>query len=132
MVAGGAALSSSAGSQAAGERVLCRLQDIPDGQSRGFLPVEREDRLFVVRRGESVRVYINSCPHNWRPLEFAQDRFLSADGREIVCYAHGAHFSIDTGVCTAGICEGEALIPVPVRVEDGNILIPLELPQRPE
>ncbi len=132
MVAGRPALKSGVGSSGVQERVLCRLHDIADGHSRGFLPVGREDRLFVVRRGDGVRVYVNSCPHNWRPLDFAQDRFLSADGREIVCYAHGAHFSIDTGVCTAGVCEGEALIPVPARVEDGNILIPLELPQLPE
>jgi nitrite reductase/ring-hydroxylating ferredoxin subunit len=114
------------------ERALCRLEEIQDGHARGFLPHNREDRLFAVRRGQQVRVYINSCPHNWRPLDFAQDRFLSADCRDIVCYAHGAHFSIDTGECTAGVCLGEFLIPVPVRVEGGIILIPLELPQVPE
>ena len=111
---------------------LCRLEEIPDGHARGFLPHKREDRLFAVRRGQQVRVYINSCPHNWRPLDFAQDRFLSADCREIVCYAHGAHFSIDTGECTAGVCLGEFLIRVPARVANGMILIPLELPQAPE
>jgi nitrite reductase/ring-hydroxylating ferredoxin subunit len=114
------------------ERVLCRLEDIPDGHARGFLPHNREDRLFAVRLGQQVRVYINSCPHNWRPLDFAQDRFLSADRQEIVCYAHGAHFSIDSGECTAGVCLGDSLIPVPARVEDGIILIPLDLPQAPE
>jgi len=117
---------------AAGERVLCRLQDIPDGQARGFLPLNREDQLFVVRRGATVKAYVNSCPHNWRPLDFAQDRFLSADGRDIVCYAHGAHFSIDTGQCTDGVCIGQCLIAVPARIEDGMILIPTELPQIPE
>lgn len=115
-----------------GERVLCRLQDLPDGQSRGFLPRQREDRLFAVRRGDVVRVYVNSCPHNWRPLDYAQDRFLSPDGREIVCHAHGARFAIDSGLCTAGACEGQSLISVPARVEDGMILIPLDLPQLPE
>jgi nitrite reductase/ring-hydroxylating ferredoxin subunit len=114
------------------ERILCRLQDIPDGHARGFNPVNREDRLFAVRRGSAVRVYLNSCPHNWRPLDFAQDRFLSADGHDIVCYAHGAHFSIDTGECTDGVCLGQFLITVPSRIEDGMILIPLELPQTPE
>jgi nitrite reductase/ring-hydroxylating ferredoxin subunit len=113
-------------------RALCRLDDIPDGNARGFLPVNHEDRVFAVRRGDSVRVYINLCPHNWRPLDYAPDRFLSGDGREIVCYAHGAHFAIDSGVCTAGVCEGESLIAVPARVENGIILIPLELPQLPE
>jgi nitrite reductase/ring-hydroxylating ferredoxin subunit len=117
---------------ASDERVLCRLQDIPDGRARGFLPLNRDDRLFVVRRGDCIRAYINSCPHNWRPLDYAQDHFLSADGREIVCYAHGAHFSIDSGQCTDGVCIGASLIPVPTRIDNGMILIPLELPQTPE
>jgi nitrite reductase/ring-hydroxylating ferredoxin subunit len=114
------------------ERALCRLEDIPDGRARGFLPVNRDDRLFVVRRGDRIRAYVNSCPHNWRPLDYAQDQFLSADGREIVCYAHGAHFSIDNGECIAGVCVGAFLIPVPARVDNGMILIPQELPQTPE
>jgi len=114
------------------ERILCRLEDIPDGHARGFMPVHREDRLFAVRRGERVHIYINSCPHNWRPLDFAQDQFLSGDGRQIICFAHGAHFSIDTGECIDGVCEGEFLIPVPSRVENGMIVIPLELPPTPE
>jgi nitrite reductase/ring-hydroxylating ferredoxin subunit len=117
---------------AASEQVLCRLEDIPDGHARGFLPLNRDDRVFAVRRGEQIRVYINSCPHNWRPLDYAQDHFLSADRREIVCYAHGAHFSIDSGECIAGVCLGQFLIPVPARVDNGMILIPRQLPQAPE
>ena len=118
--------------QSSDERVLCRLEDIPDGRARGFLPVNRDDRVFVVRRGDRIRAYVNSCPHNWRPLDYAQDRFLSADGREIVCYAHGAHFSIDSGECIDGVCVGAFLIPVPARVDNGMILIARELPQPPE
>ena len=112
--------------------MLCRLEDIPEGQSRGFLPHHRQDRLFAVRRAGTVRVYVNSCPHNWGPLDYAQDRFLSPDGSEIVCHAHGARFSIDSGHCTAGACEGQSLIAVPACIEDGMILIPLDLPQLPE
>jgi nitrite reductase/ring-hydroxylating ferredoxin subunit len=101
-------------------------------RARGFLPVNRDDRVFVVRRGERIHAYVNSCPHNWRPLDYAQDQFLSASGSEIVCYAHGAHFSIDSGECIAGVCMGQFLIPVPARVDNGMILIPRELPQPPE
>ena len=113
------------------ERILCRLEDIPDGRARGLLPLDRDDRLFVVRRGQRIDIYLNSCPHNWRPLDYAQDQFLSANGREIVCYAHGAHFSIDSGECIDGVCIGQFLIPVPSRVDNGMILIALELPQIP-
>jgi nitrite reductase/ring-hydroxylating ferredoxin subunit len=57
---------------------------------------------------------------------------LSANGSEIVCYAHGAHFSIDSGEYIDGVHMGRFLIPVPARVDNGMILIPLELPRAPE
>jgi hypothetical protein len=77
--------------------------------------------------GEPRRSAVRGPPRRSHP-----DQFLSADGREIVCYAHGAHFSIDSGECIAGVCVGAFLIPVPARVDNGMILIPLELPQTPE
>lgn len=113
------------------ERVLCRLIDIPDGHSRGFLRERRADKIFVVRRGERVYAYLNSCPHNWVPMDFRQDYFLNPDRSEIVCYAHGAHFSIESGLCTAGVCAGEYLIKVPARIENGEIVIPADLPRSP-
>lgn len=113
------------------ERILCRLEDIPDGKSKGFLPQRREDQIFAVRHGTQVFIYLNSCPHNWRPLDFARDRFLGGDDRDIVCYAHGAHFDIPNGHCTYGPCLNEELIKVPFRIEDGAIIIPLELPRIP-
>jgi len=111
---------------------LCALEDIPDGGARGFLPnARREDRLFAVRRGDRVHAYLNTCPHNWVRLEWAKDQFLAARGGDIVCFAHGAHFRVEDGVCHAGICEGEQLIQVPVTVVDGAVLVPAELPPAP-
>ncbi|MFT3763030.1 MAG: Rieske (2Fe-2S) protein [Pseudoxanthomonas sp.] len=107
-----------------GWRVLCRLEDMPDGAARGFMPDGRgEDRLFVVRRGPRVHAYLNSCPHNGVGLEYAKDRFLNADGSEIVCYVHGAHFAIEDGLCTFGPCHGEFLSALPVEVRDGEIRV---------
>lgn len=107
-----------------GTRPLCRLDEIPDGAARGFDPEGAgEDTVFAVRRGEKVHVYRNSCPHNRRPLEYLRHRFLSADGSTIVCYAHGAHFRIEDGVCTYGPCLGQALDEVPSRVEQGQVLV---------
>ncbi|MGH8230372.1 MAG: Rieske (2Fe-2S) protein [Steroidobacteraceae bacterium] len=112
--------------------MLCPLTEIADGQARGFVLVNREHRVFVIRRGEQVHAYLNSCPHNWRPLDYAPNRFLSADRSQIVCYAHGAHFAVDSGRCVSGVCLGASLIPVPARVDNGMILIPIELPRIPE
>ncbi|WP_229503628.1 Rieske (2Fe-2S) protein [Massilia putida] len=103
---------------------LCRLDQVPDGTARGFDPGGAgEDTVFVIRRGERVYAYRNSCPHNGRPLEYMRHRFLTHDGTQIMCYAHAARFGIEDGVCTHGPCLGAALDALPVRVEQGEIFL---------
>jgi nitrite reductase/ring-hydroxylating ferredoxin subunit len=112
----------------AAEQLLCELDDVPDGASRGLMRVGLNDRLCIVRQGDEVFVWLNDCPHEHRPMEYRQDRFLSADGQHLVCYAHSAHFDIRTGHCFAGPCTGQSLTRVPARVEDGKVWIPDALP----
>ncbi|MBU9641152.1 Rieske (2Fe-2S) protein [Burkholderia gladioli] len=109
-------------------QLLCPLASLPDGDSRGMLREGADDRLCVIRQGDQVFVWLNECPHEHRPMEYRQDRFLSGDGQHIVCYAHSAHFDMRTGECFAGPCVGQYLTKVPARVEDGNVWIPAELP----
>lgn len=109
------------------ERILCRLEDIPDGDSKGFSPAPGGfTGLFAVRRGDQVWVYVNSCPHVGLPLDPAPDRFLDAKRQVIICSAHGARFRIEDGLCTLGPCHGESLEAVPVRIKDGQVLVPAE------
>jgi nitrite reductase/ring-hydroxylating ferredoxin subunit len=106
------------------EVALCRLDEIPDGGARGFastLPGQRG--VFAVRRGARVHVYINWCPHAGAELEYAKDRFLSADGQRIICFAHGAHFAVETGACVGGPCAGLELQAVPTRVVEDVVLV---------
>ncbi|WP_322071441.1 Rieske (2Fe-2S) protein [Paraburkholderia bannensis] len=110
------------------ERLLCALDALPDGGARGMLREGLDDRLCVVRQGDDVFVWLNDCPHEHRPMEYRQDRFLSGDGQHIVCYAHSAHFDIRTGHCFAGPCTGRSLVKVPARVVNGEVWIPAELP----
>ncbi|MFT4190624.1 MAG: Rieske (2Fe-2S) protein [Comamonas sp.] len=108
---------------APGWHALCRLDELPDGGSRGLLRQGNEDRVFAVRQGGEVFVWRNDCPHNHRPLEYRQDAFLSGDGSHIVCYAHSAHFDIRSGHCFDGPCKGKALTPVPSALRDGVVWI---------
>jgi nitrite reductase/ring-hydroxylating ferredoxin subunit len=101
-------------------RPLCRLEDLPDGQSRGFAG------LFAIRQGERVYAYVNSCPHIGVPLDWAPHRFLTRDGRRIICAVHGAEFEIDTGVCIRGPCLGDRLEPVMIHIKDGTVLVPAD------
>ena len=106
-------------------RPLCRLDDIPEGGSRGFGPARGGfTGLFAVRRGGNVFVYVNCCPHIGTPLDWMPDRFLTADGARIVCATHGAEFGIEDGVCVRGPCLGAGLEPVMIQIKDGLILVP--------
>jgi nitrite reductase/ring-hydroxylating ferredoxin subunit len=108
-------------------RVLCRLDDIPEGGAKGFPPAPGGfTGLLAVRQGNAVLVYVNSCPHIGTPLDWTPDRFLSADGGRIVCATHGAEFRIADGVCIKGPCRGDRLEPVEVRIEDGTIFVPAD------
>lgn len=107
-----------------GAIALCRLDELQEGQARGFDPMgEGSDSLFALRRGDLVHLYRNSCPHLQVPLQYRKDRYLSADGQRIVCYAHGAQFLPDSGLCVYGPCLGQRLAALECRVEEGWLVI---------
>jgi nitrite reductase/ring-hydroxylating ferredoxin subunit len=103
---------------------LCRLDEIVDGTARGFaIAGALRDTMFVVRRGDCVRGWLNACPHvDGAPLAWRKDAYLSGDGRAIVCYGHGAVFDMNTGVCTKGPCIGQSLTPVDLEPDVDGIL----------
>ena len=90
---------------------LCRLADIPDGGGKGFWFGRDTDRfgVFLIRKGEDVVAYVNSCPHRGTPLDWLPDRFLDRGGRHILCATHGALFRIADGFCLSGPCVGARL-----------------------
>jgi nitrite reductase/ring-hydroxylating ferredoxin subunit len=106
-------------------RALGRVADIPDGGAKGFPPAPGGfTGLMAVRRGDSVYVYVNACPHIGTPLDWTPDRFLSADGQQIICATHGAMFRITDGECTQGPCRGDFLEAVAIQIKDGTIYVP--------
>lgn len=106
-------------------RRLCHLAELPDGGARGFDPLARgRDTLFAVRRGESVHVWVDRCPHHGTPMPWRKDAYLNAAGDRIVCAAHGALFEVDSGLCVQGPCLGDRLRPVPFTLNNhGELLL---------
>ena len=105
--------------------VLCRTEEIPDGEGKelvfgaGKWPL----RLFLVRRRDELFGYVNTCPHLHITLNYFPDRFTSHDRAFILCANHGALFQMDDGYCVSGPCAGQSLEPVPVVVQDGEVLL---------
>jgi nitrite reductase/ring-hydroxylating ferredoxin subunit len=104
---------------------LCALDDIPDGQAKGFERdgVGETGLFFVVRQGDRVYGYVNVCPHQFTPLDMLPDRFISKLTGNILCATHGAQFRVEDGVCVRGPCPGERLRPVAVTVADGQVFL---------
>jgi nitrite reductase/ring-hydroxylating ferredoxin subunit len=103
---------------------LCRLEEIPDGDSRGFDPLNTgQNTMLVVRQGGALYAWRDACPHiNGVPMAWRKDAYLNAGRDRIVCSAHGAQFDIATGLCTLGPCLGQSLEPVNILVAgDGTI-----------
>ena len=104
--------------------VLCRLDEIADPGAKGFDFRDGDDRFagFVVRVGERVQGWIDSCPHAGWPLAMF-DRYLTREKDLILCSGHGALFRLDDGVCVMGPCVGEALRPWPVEVAGAVVVV---------
>lgn len=103
---------------------LCRLDEIPDGGSNGFVaerPSGGRVGVIAVRRGDAVFLYENVCPHIGAPLDFTPGRFLCPEGTHILCSTHGAKFRIDDGFCIEGPCAGDTLTPLAGEVRDGTV-----------
>lgn len=48
---------------------------------------------------------------------------MSADGSKIICYAHGAQFLPQNGLCVYGPCIGERLTAVPWIEKGGWMMV---------
>ncbi len=101
---------------------LAQLSEIEDGAAKGIDSEDGRAGLILLRHGQTVRAFVNACPHQGTPLEIMPDRFLDATGRFLVCATHGARFRIEDGTCVAGPCLGASLVSVPIRVEGGQVL----------
>ena len=104
---------------------MATLDELDDPGSRGFQIGDGDwpFKGFVVRSGDTVVAYQNVCPHAGHPLNWQPDRFLTKDGKQIICASHGAVFEISSGECVAGPCPGRSLNAVTVDVRDGVVYV---------
>ena len=64
---------------------------------------------FVLRWGDTLYAFANSCPHWSVDLDFGTGDFYDAELDRIVCRNHGALFHPQSGFCEWGPCTGHSL-----------------------
>jgi nitrite reductase/ring-hydroxylating ferredoxin subunit len=106
-------------------RVLCRLDELAEGEARGFRPVDgAREEIFVVRKGRHVYAYWDACPHYGdTPMAWRTDAYLNAARNRIVCASHGAEFEIETGRCVRGAALGKSLKPAAIELTDTGDIV---------
>jgi nitrite reductase/ring-hydroxylating ferredoxin subunit len=91
------------------------------GESRS---VTVEGRPFLLlRRGETLLLYENRCPHTGETLDPMGGSVLGDGGELITCQRHGAQFLAGSGECVGGPCLGERLQPVAFTAVAGEIYL---------
>jgi len=109
--------------------LLARLDDIPAGNNGlevRFGEGELAFRVVLFRVADTVRAYVNECPHFQIALNFEPGVFCvyEIDGqRDLMCAHHTAMFHLLDGHCYDGPCAGDRLCGVDVCVEAGEVRI---------
>lgn len=104
---------------------LCRSDELINGAFSEMEAVVDGQRshLVATRHKGNARAWLNICPHQGRPLNWAPNRFLVDNQGQLVCAAHGAVFEPDQGICVSGPCLRAALTPVTLVERNANIYI---------
>ncbi len=105
---------------------LVHIDDLPDGDARGFEVPGLRCKVIVVRQGNGVFGWRDLCPHyaGGTAMAWKRDAYLNGDRSHIACHAHGAWFDIKTGACVQGPCLGKRLTRVLLEIgPEGHVLI---------
>jgi nitrite reductase/ring-hydroxylating ferredoxin subunit len=107
-----------------GENLICALADIPETGALGIhIPSATGGfPIVLTRQGDRVQAFHNECPHAGRRLDWVAGQFL-IENNLLVCAAHGAAFTRDSGLCLAGPCRGQGLVRFPIIVRAGKVLL---------
>ena len=100
---------------------LCPVDVIPENGGRQFRIDGREVAVFKV----SGKLYAldGKCPHRGGPLGFGD----LIEGPRVMCPWHAWSFDLETGACD--VAPLESVRTLPVRVEDGQVVIEIDLPE---
>jgi len=102
-------------------KFLCSSEALVEGEFVELKTEINDQSVFLIgtRQQGQACVWINVCPHQGRPLNWAPDQFLKDPDGNLVCAAHGAVFNPQSGECISGPCLRSALAAIATE-EDGQ------------
>ncbi len=95
---------------------IAELCDLTEG--KGAVRKLDDDSVALVRLGDTVHAFLNTCPHQHTPLIDKYGGQIA--GEEITCSMHGWKYNLRTGSC---VNESGRLKLLEVQVEDGGIYV---------
>lgn len=81
---------------------------------------ETGDSLVLIKYEDSVRCYVNNCPHQDVPLNEAYKIDVNPFEKTMKCSVHDAFFNIEDGLCIDGPCWDESLKSIAVKIDDNG------------
>ncbi len=102
---------------------LCDADTVVTGRAT-LARLSQAASIILLRQADGTIIgYRNICPHMGIELDWEPTRLLTHAGDFLRCTGHGALFEAATGLCTRGPCQGEALIPVRLRIDHGVVML---------
>ena len=103
------------------------VSDLVEGQVISLpIPGNADElEILLVKSSGTINAWINSCPHDGRPLCRDPNYVWDSSGRYLECMNHQATFDPNTGMCTDGPCVGDSLLGVKIHQEGGQIVLSL-------
>jgi nitrite reductase/ring-hydroxylating ferredoxin subunit len=104
---------------------LCQVAALDDPGTKNIVLGDGEDALdiIVVQTDGARHAYVNSCPHQFIPLETFPNHFFTEDKKYLVCSGHGARFAPESGACVSGPCLGRGLDRLATEEKDGALYL---------
>lgn len=98
---------------------------LPKNETRSFEARVRGKIIqgIVFRKDDVFFVYQNLCRHLPITLDIGDSNFLNHEKNLLQCHMHGALYEPETGLCTAGPCEGSRLVQFSYTMDETNLII---------
>jgi len=104
-------------------KALANMKQLSNAKTT-IVTSEQGQSLVLIKYKESVRCFVNNCPHQDVPLNEAYKIDVNPFEKTMKCSVHDAYFNIDDGLCIDGPCWDESLVSVDVKIdENGDVFL---------